>query len=86
MEAVKIREKPTQVEWDYDEEADVLYISIGEPRPAIGMDTGEGAILRYDETRQEVVGLTLIGLRAKLLRGLSNSHHPAAVESRRGTG
>ena len=72
MEAVKILEKPAEVEWDYDEEADVLYISIGEPRPAVSMDIGEGAILRYDETRQEVVGLTLIGLRARLLKGLSS--------------
>ena len=72
MEAVKILEKPAKVEWDYDEEADVLYISIGEPRPAVSMDIGEGAILRYDETRQEVVGLTLIGLRARLLKGLSS--------------
>ncbi len=72
MEAVKILEKPTQIDWDYDEEADVLYLSIGEPRPAIGMDIGDGVILRYDEKRREVVGLTLIGLRAGLLKSLGD--------------
>jgi len=67
---VKILEKPATITWDYDEEADVLYLSIGEPRPAIGMDIGEGIVVRYDEIRQEVVGLTLIGLRARVMKNL----------------
>ncbi len=72
MEAVKILEKPTTLNWDYDEEADVLYLSIGEPRPAVGVDAGDGIVLRYDETRKELVGLTLIGLRARLLESLAS--------------
>ncbi len=74
MEAVKILEKPVAITWDYDEEADVLYLSIGEPRSAVGMDIGEGIVIRYDETRKEVVGVTLIGLRARLLKSLADSH------------
>jgi len=70
MEAVKIPGKPTNVMWDYDEEADVLYLSVGDPKPAVGIDIGEGIVLRYDELRKEVVGLTIIGLRARLLQGL----------------
>ena len=70
MEAVTILEKPGEVTWDYDEDADVLYLSIGEPRPAVGVDIGEGVVLRYDEARGEVVGLTLLGLRARLLKSL----------------
>ncbi len=46
MEAVKIFKKPSKITWDYNEEADVLYLSIGEPRPALGMDIGEGVVLR----------------------------------------
>ena len=72
MEAVKILKKPTTVDWEYDEEADVLYLSLGKPGPAVGVDVGEGIVLRYDEGRQEVVGLTLIGLRARLLAGLES--------------
>jgi uncharacterized protein YuzE len=72
MEAVKILEKPATITWDYDEEADVLYLSIGEPRPAVGTDIGEGVIVRYDEARKEVVGLTLIGLRARFVNSLSS--------------
>lgn len=75
MEAViKILEKPADVSWDYDEEADVLYLSVGEPRPAVGVDIGEGVVARYDEDNREVVGVTLIGLRARLLRELDQSH------------
>lgn len=72
METVKILEKPAAINWDYDEEADVLYLSVGEARPAIGIDIGEGTILRYDETQKEVVGVTLIGLKARLLQELAD--------------
>ncbi|MBI4641379.1 MAG: DUF2283 domain-containing protein [Candidatus Tectomicrobia bacterium] len=72
MEALKILEKLEKINWDYDEEADVLYLSVEEPRPAIGVDIGEGVIVRYDEERNEVVGLTLLGLRARLLKSLAD--------------
>jgi uncharacterized protein YuzE len=70
MAAIRILEKPTTITWDYDEEADVLYLSLGAPQPAVGVDIGDGVIVRYDETRQEVVGLTVLGLRTRLLKGL----------------
>jgi uncharacterized protein YuzE len=57
-----------QANWDYDDEADVLYLSVGKPRPAVGIDIGDGVVLRYDEETQEVVGLTVIGLRAKVAK------------------
>ena len=71
METVKILEKPTSITWDYDEEADVLYVSVGDPRAALGIDIGDGLVRRYDEARNEVAGLTVIGLRERLLRELS---------------
>ena len=71
MEALKILEKPASISWDYDEEADVLYLSVGEPRPAVSVDLGEGIVARYDEKQNEVVGLTVLGLRARLVKGLS---------------
>lgn len=70
MEAVKILEKNEHIGWDYDEDADVLYLSIGDPVPAVGVDIGEGVILRYDETNSEIVGLTILGIRARLLQNL----------------
>lgn len=70
MEALKIVERSQHVDWDYDEEADVLYLSLGKPQKAIGVDIGEGVVVRYDERRKKVVGLTVLGMRAKLLDSL----------------
>lgn len=67
MEAVNILEKSDRMDWDYDREADVLYVSIGKPRKATGVDIGQGVIVRYDEKRGQVVGLTIMGIRARLL-------------------
>jgi uncharacterized protein YuzE len=74
METLKILEKPSEINWDYDEDADVLYLSIGQPRPAVGIDIGEGVVVRYDEQKKDVVGLTLIGLRARLLASLKTGN------------
>jgi uncharacterized protein YuzE len=70
MEAIRILEKPTAITWDYDADADVLYLSLGQPQPAVGVDIGEGVIVRCDGARQAVVGLTVLGLRTRLLKGL----------------
>ena len=63
MEAVKILDKRERLDWEYDEDADVLYLSIGKPRKATGVDIGQGVVVRYDEKRKEVVGLTIMGMR-----------------------
>lgn len=68
--AIKMLESSERVDWEYDEDADVLYLSAGEPGPAVGIDLGDGLIARYDEESNEVVGVTLIGLRARVLREL----------------
>lgn len=49
-----------------DGEADTLYISFGKPRPAVGIDMGDGVVVRYDEKAKEVVGLTIIGVGRRL--------------------
>ena len=73
MEAIKILDKMENLNWEYDEEADTLYISVGEPKPATGIDIGEGVIVRFDETRGEVVGLTIIGVKERSLSALSKN-------------
>ncbi|MEK7477044.1 MAG: DUF2283 domain-containing protein [Candidatus Coatesbacteria bacterium] len=63
MEAVKVFEKKdAKLDWEYDEDADTLYLSFGKPRPAAGIDIGKGVIVRFDEQAREVVGLTIIGV------------------------
>jgi uncharacterized protein YuzE len=71
MDALRILEKPESLSWDYDEEGDVLYISVGEPRPATTIDLGESILARYDEKEKEVVGITILNVRRRLLEGLS---------------
>jgi uncharacterized protein YuzE len=73
MEAIKILENKENLNWDYDEEADVLYISMGEPQKALGIDIGDGAIVRYVEAANEVVGLTVIGMKERLLNSLKKN-------------
>lgn len=53
---------------DYDPRGDVLYLSVGEPRPAAhGLETDEGHDVRYDED-WNVIGLTLLNVRWTLDR------------------
>ena len=61
METLTI-EKPKQITWDYDREADTLYISFGKPKPALTMDVGSGVLLRYIEETGKLVGFTVIGI------------------------
>ena len=68
MEALKISEHQEQLDWEYDPAADVLYLSLGKPQLALGVDIGDGVVVRYGETSNEVVGLTVVGLRQKLAR------------------
>ena len=55
-----------------DGEVDTLYISFGKPRPAVGVDVGEGVVVRYDEKAKEVVGLTIIGVGRRLEQHIKN--------------
>lgn len=67
MEAIKLFEKKGEsLNWDYDGEADTLYLSFGKPKPAAGVDIGQGVIVRYDEKAKEVVGLTIVGVGHRL--------------------
>ena len=68
MDTLKILQASDRANWDYDDEADVLYLSVGSPRPAVGVDIGDGVVLRYDEETREVIGLTVIGLQTRLAR------------------
>ena len=48
----------------------MLYLVFGQPKPAVGVDIGEGVVVRYDEKKKEVVGLTIIGIGSKLSKYL----------------
>lgn len=69
MDDVLIPIRPAAIMWQYDKEADVLYLSVGRPSPAVGVDIGDGLVLRHDEAWREVTGLMVIGSRERLTRG-----------------
>jgi len=67
MEAMKLfGNSRGPLDWEYDGEADTLYLSFGKPRSATGIDIGEGMVLRYDEKARKLVGLTIIGVGRRL--------------------
>jgi uncharacterized protein YuzE len=70
---MRIPDKYEKLDWECDEEADVLYVSIGRPKKATGVDIGQGVIVRYDEKRREVVGVTIMGMRMRLAKSLKRA-------------
>lgn len=71
MATLKIVEKRKDLEWDYDSEADVLYLSIGKPKVAEGIDIGDGIIVRIDPKSNEIVGITIIGFNKRIMKELN---------------
>ncbi len=55
-------ETGTLMQLAYDQEADVLYLSVGDPRPAISREIGDDVLLRVDAETGQVVGLTVLNL------------------------
>jgi uncharacterized protein YuzE len=77
MESIKLFDKKNALlDWEYGGDADTLYISFGKPTPALGVDIGEGVIVRYDEKAREVVGLMLIGV-GRRMEEYSRKNSPA---------
>jgi hypothetical protein len=75
MEALKILEGKPQLDWEYNEKADVLYISVGKPQLAVGVGIGEGGYRPLG--REEKGDSWADDHRAK---GAPNRrHHPSAM-------
>ena len=49
-----------EVQFHYDREADVLYLSVGKPQRAKTVEMGEDFVLRLHPKTAEVVGITII--------------------------
>ena len=74
MEPLKPFAERGTFDWEYDAEADVLYLSAGAPRKAVGVDLGEGLVVRYDESSGQVVGLTVLGVFERLSKTLTGQN------------
>ena len=75
METINISEKQEKIKWDYDAEADVLYISFGNPQNAEGVDIGEGTIVRVQTDTNEITGLTIINPLHRTLKSLEGKQN-----------
>lgn len=75
METLNIAEKKEKIKWDYDAEADVLYISFGNPENAEGVDIGEGTIIRIQSDSKEIIGLTILNPLHRTLSSLLGKQH-----------
>ena len=54
-----------QIQTRYDDEADVLYISFGEPEPADDADiTDQGVVIRLRDGK--IVGLTILNAQSRV--------------------
>lgn len=52
---------------NYDEDADVLYISLGRPQPAISVEVNDGNLMRVDPFTDELVGITVLDFKERHL-------------------
>jgi len=75
METLKISEKKDNLKCNCDAEADVLYISFGNPMNAEGVDIGEGTIIRIQPDSKEIVGVTILNPLHRTLASLMGKQH-----------
>lgn len=55
-----------QLNYFYDQEADILYLSKGKPsRKDISDELGDGIVARYDTKTKEIKGLTILNFAAR---------------------
>ncbi len=62
----------------YDEHADVLYISLGKPTPAVSEELDDGVVVRRDPDTHKIVGLTIIDFRTTFLK--ETKHLPFTLQ------
>jgi uncharacterized protein YuzE len=61
----------TTLQYYFDKEADVLYVSQGEPRAdADSEEVGEGVVARFDPRTRGVVGFTILNFLKRADQGL----------------
>ncbi|TAJ80446.1 DUF2283 domain-containing protein [bacterium] len=59
------------LQYFFDREADILYVSKGEPRADIESDeVGDGIIARVDPVTHEIVGFTILNFLKRTEQGL----------------
>ena len=82
--SLKLQKKKTprlDISFHYDSEADILYASVGKPKPAKSIDFPNGIVLRIDPTSGNYVGFTIINYMARKKSGsIKKIPHFSSVE------
>ncbi len=55
------------MEINYDEIADVLYISFGKPSPGLAEEISEGDFVRKNSDTNEIVGITILDFQRRYM-------------------
>lgn len=74
-------EKMIQI--SYDKTGDVLYLSVGDPRPAISEEIGDDVLLRLDVDTGELVGLTMLNFSQRFSEAHTAENVPVGIELHR---
>jgi len=77
MEILTLLEQSTNLNWNYDAEADVLYISFGTPQISETIDIGNGLLVRFAPDNRQITGFTLLNPVRRTLEAL----HPVATRA-----
>jgi uncharacterized protein YuzE len=83
METLKFEDREP-VTSNYDEEADVLYISFGKPEPGLAIDAGGGVLIRYRDDDGVILGTTIMGV-GRMMNQVAPSKRRAGSKPRRPT-
>ena len=69
------------LQYFFDREADVLYVSQGEPRSDVeSEEVGDGVVARVDPITREIVGFTILNFLKRTEQGLPAVVLPFRVE------
>ncbi len=58
----------------FDEEGDILEISIGKPKKAISKEMGADMLVRLDPKTKKVIGFTILNFTKRFKSGKRSSH------------
>jgi uncharacterized protein YuzE len=58
----------------YDDIADVLYISFGQPKPGIAKEIKDGDFVRTDPCTDQIVGITIMDFKERYMKSSSTSN------------
>ena len=64
----------------FDLEADILYLSVGKPRPAVSKEAGDDILVRLDPKTKKVVGCTILNLTKRFKKMKHPENLPVAGE------